>query len=193
MDSVVRAVGEVGGTAYAVQRGEDLDDPDRIILPGVGSFAAATERLRADGLAEAVVARAVDGVPLLGICLGMQLLATSGDEGGGAAGLGLIAGHVQRFEPATPDERVPHVGWNQVDPVASCALFEGVEPGTDFYFVHGYHFVAASESSVVATTPYCGGFTSAVASGNVYGVQFHPEKSHRAGLRVLRNFVEIRC
>lgn len=191
VDSVVRAVEEVGGSPYTARRGVELEEADRIVLPGVGSFDVAAELLRRDGLADAVVARAQGGVPLLGICLGMQLLATSGDEGRGAAGLALVPGHVRRMVPAGTSERIPHVGWNQVELLRPCALFDGIEPDTDFYFVHGYGFHVDDDTHRVATTPYCGGVTSVVGNGNVVGVQFHPEKSHRAGLRLLGNFLEM--
>ena len=191
VDSILRAVQEVGGTPYSARRSVELGDPDRIILPGVGSFAAAVDILRGEGLADALVDRASAGVPILGICLGMQVLASWGEEGGGATGLGLIPGQVHRLEPTRPHERVPHVGWNQPDALLPCGLFNGIEAGTDFYFVHSYCFAPDDPSDVVATTPYCGGFASVVGRGTVLGVQFHPEKSHRAGLQLLRNFLEL--
>jgi len=129
--------------------------------------------------------------PFVGICLGMQLLASLGYEGGEAAGLGWIEGDVRRLVPTEQDKRIPHVGWNEVVPSTSSPLFEGMDPGVDFYFVHSYHFVCRSEDDVAAMTPYCGGFTSAVARGNVYAVQFHPEKSQRHGLQLLRNFLAL--
>ena len=191
VDSVLRAIEEVGGAAYVVEDPGDLGTPDRLVLPGVGAFAAGAEALESTGLGDAVVERVrVDGTPLLGICLGMQLLADHGDEGGPARGLGLIPGVVRRLEPTDPTERVPHVGWNQVHAVTGCALFTGLDPDADYYFVHSYHVVPEDSSASWADTPYCGGFSSVVGAGPVVGVQFHPEKSHQAGLGLLRNFLE---
>ena len=191
VDSVVRAIEEVGGAAYVVEHPGDLGTPDRLVLPGVGAFAAGAEALESTGLGDAAVERVrADGTPLLGICLGMQLLADHGDEGGDARGLGLIPGVVRRLEPTGPAERVPHVGWNQVHAAPGCALFAGLDPDADYYFVHSYHVVPEDPSASWADTPYCGGFSSVIGSGSVMGVQFHPEKSHRAGLGLLRNFLE---
>jgi glutamine amidotransferase len=119
----------------------------------------------------------------------MQLLATTGAEGGESKGLGWIEGHVRRLEPAEGRERVPHMGWNEVRPLGQPALFEGVNDASDFYFVHSYHL--DTHECQAAVTDYCGGFVSAVERGHVFGVQFHPEKSQRAGLRVLKNFLAI--
>lgn len=192
LDSVRRAVEEVGGSPYVVADGSDMGEPDRIVLPGVGSFADAMEQIAHRGLDRAMHAQVVEsGIPLLGICLGMQLLARQGTEGGDVAGLGWIDATVIRLTPTSADPRVPHVGWNEVDPTEGATLFEGVEPGTDFYFVHSFHVVTADTADVAATTPYCGGVTSAVERGTVFGVQFHPEKSQRAGFQVLRNFLAV--
>jgi glutamine amidotransferase len=120
----------------------------------------------------------------------MQLLAEWGNEGGRHRGLGLIPGEVCRLEPATEQERIPHVGWNEVYPTQPTPLLQGIAPGIDFYFVHSYHFVTASENSAVARTPYCGNFVSIVQRENVFGTQFHPEKSGRFGFRVLENFLQ---
>jgi len=192
--SVARAVQECGGDACVTQHPEDLATAERIILPGVGQFAEGMKRLRARGfeaaLKEQVLAR---DTPLLGICLGMQMLATRGAEGGETAGLGFIDGDVVRLTPADAHTRVPHIGWNEVSYEAGEAppLFAGLRDGCDFYFVHGWHLRCARADLVLARTPYCGGFISAVGSGSLLGVQFHPEKSQRAGLRVIRNFLSM--
>ena len=192
VDSVVRAVEEVGGSTYTVADPSLLGTADRLVLPGVGSFAVASEVLWSTGLADAIIERVRnDRTPLLGICLGMQLLSDAGVEGGPARGLGLIPGTVRRLEPAVAGERVPHVGWNQVRARPGCELFDGIDEDADYYFVHSYHVVPADASDSWALTPYCGGFSSVVGSGDVVGVQFHPEKSHRSGLKVLRNFLEM--
>jgi glutamine amidotransferase len=133
-------------------------------------------------------------IPFLGICLGMQLMASSGDEGGPTQGLGWIEGQVKRLKSTSPQERIPHVGWNTVKPVPmrTEGLFEGLEGGRDFYFVHSFHFVCAQESDVLARTHHADGFVSAVQRVNIWGVQFHPEKSQRVGFQLLKNFLAIR-
>lgn len=169
-----------------------LADATHVVLPGVGAFAKGMEMLSAAGwlapLSEAVLERKV---PLLGICLGMQLLAEYGVEGGETAGLGLIAGRVSKLEAQTPQERIPHVGWNEIKIDRSTPLFVGVGSGSDFYFVHSYHFVPARTDVIATTTPYCGGFVSALMVQNICGVQFHPEKSSHLGRRVLQNFLAL--
>jgi glutamine amidotransferase len=192
IDSIRRALEEVGTSPYVVAKGVELGQPDRIVLPGVGAFPEAMASLAARELDRALTDEVMGtGIPVLGICLGMQLLATHGSENGGAAGLGWIDGDVVRLEPSSPEERIPHMGWNEVDPVGDGSLFAGIAPRTDFYFVHSYHFAARSDEDVEATTPYCGGFTSSVRHDTIFGVQFHPEKSQRAGFQVLRNFVAV--
>jgi len=160
-----------------------------IVLPGVGSFARGMRNLRERGLDVALSEQVLgQRVPFLGICLGMQLLATIGTEGGDEAGLGWIQGRVERMR-AVSDERIPHVGWNEVNAVGSSSLIDASLSGNDFYFVHGYILKCSSESDVLATTPYCGGFASIVGRDNIIGVQFHPEKSQKAGFRLLTNFL----
>ena len=121
----------------------------------------------------------------------MQLLASEGTESGSTRGLGWVPGRVVRLEPQGGDRRIPHVGWNELVHPGSFPLFEGVESGTDVYFVHSYHMVPEEPCDAVATTPYCGGFVSAVARGTIFGLQFHPEKSQRVGAIMLRNFLQI--
>jgi imidazole glycerol-phosphate synthase subunit HisH len=195
LDSVRRAVEEVGGRPYLVGSGDELGEPDHIVLPGVGAFPDGMRNLHDRKLVDALEGEVLgSGVPLLAICLGMHLLASTGREGGETAGLGWIPGTVQRLEATPQDHRVPHVGWNEVHPRPGTTggdLFASVPADSDFYFVHSYHFVPDDPSDSVATTPYCGGFTSVVNRGNVWGVQFHPEKSQRAGFAVLRAFLEV--
>ena len=190
LNSIARAIEECGGTPLVTDDPAELRRANRIVLPGVGAFPAAIAKLRAKGLFDALqeeVARRP--VPLLGICLGMQLLAKHGSEGGEHAGLGLIPGKVLKFAP-TKDERVPHMGWNEVRPVAESVLFKGIANNADFYFVHSY-YLECPGSNALARTPYCGDFVSAAANGSVMAVQFHPEKSQRAGFQLLRNFLAI--
>lgn len=194
LDSIARAVEECGGRPCVTDDPGDLADADSIILPGVGSYAAAMANLRNNHLDAAMTERVQgDGVPFLGICLGMQLMAHKGSEGQGADGLGWIDGEARRLEPATPGERVPHVGWNEVEPVAGAALFDGIIPGVDFYFVHSYHLDMADQGAIQGRTPYCHSFVSAIGQDNIFGVQFHPEKSQKAGFRLLTNFLGLQC
>ncbi|MSU75846.1 MAG: imidazole glycerol phosphate synthase subunit HisH, partial [Candidatus Magasanikbacteria bacterium] len=160
--------------------------------PGVGAFTAGMSNIRAYQLEKLLVEMALEKkVPFLGICLGMQLLASTGFEGGETPGLGWIPGEVRRLEPKLAYERVPHVGWNEVLPVRELALLADIAPNTDFYFVHSFHFVCANAAHLAATTPYAGGFTSVVERENIWGVQFHPEKSQRPGFKVLKNFLAL--
>ncbi|HNW36536.1 MAG TPA: imidazole glycerol phosphate synthase subunit HisH [Candidatus Ozemobacteraceae bacterium] len=188
--SVKRAVEECHGDPLISADPADIAQASHLILPGVGSFADGMKLLRERGwcgpLRQAV---SRERIPLLGICLGMQLLADWGDEGGGCDGLGLIPGRVERLAATAADERIPHVGWNEVCLVHPCSLFEGIADGTDFYFVHSYAMRPKDDSVIIGTTPYAGGFASAVQSGCVSGVQFHPEKSVPAGFALLRNFI----
>ena len=191
LDSVARAIEECGGAPVVTDRPEDLRDADRVVLPGVGAFPDGMQNLRARGLDAALREQAARGVPLLGICLGMQLLATEGLEGSRTAGLGLIAGTVQRLAPNGQPIRVPHIGWNEVDLVRPSPVFEGITSGRDFYFVHSYALVCDRDEDVLARTSYGAGFVAAVECGNVFGVQFHPEKSQKLGLQLLRNFLAL--
>lgn len=194
LDSVARAVQECGGGAFLTQSPADLRDAERIILPGVGVFADAMAQLRRLGYEEELQDQVKGkGIPFLGICLGMQLMASRGVEGGETRGLGWIEGDVVRLEPAGGDRRIPHVGWNEVAWAggAAPALFRDIPAGRDFYFVHSFHLRCARASDAAARTPYCGGFVSAVGGGTVWGTQFHPEKSQQDGFRVLKNFLAL--
>lgn len=130
-------------------------------------------------------------IPILGICLGMQLLSTSGWEGSQAGGLDLIHGEVIRLAGCSPETKIPHVGWNEVVHNDNSLLFKGITSSKDFYFVHSYHFVPENSEEILATTPYCGGFVSAIGKGALLGVQFHPEKSQYYGLQLIKNFLSI--
>jgi glutamine amidotransferase len=192
LDSVRRAVEECGGHPVVTDEQGDIEAADRIILPGVGAFPDAMRNLVDRGLHKVLEEQVLtQAAPFLGICLGMQLLASVGFEGEETPGLGWIDGEIRRLVPTEQDRRIPHVGWNEVVPKPGSPLFDGIDSGADFYFVHSYHFVCRSPDNVEATTPYCGGFTSVVARGDVHAVQFHPEKSQRNGLQLLRNFLAL--
>ncbi len=192
VDSIRRAINECGAKAEVTNLPEDLSRADKIVLPGVGAFPDAMAALEQHGLIDAICEQALgEGVPLLGVCLGMQLLATDSVEVRPTKGLGLIPGHVERLVPSNLLERIPHVGWNEVHQRYEHRLLAGVADRVDFYFVHSFHFRCDSDVDELATTEHCGQFTSMVARGNVFGAQFHPEKSQAHGLRVLRNFVEL--
>lgn len=190
LDSIYRALEECGGRPFVTQDAEEVLKADKILLPGVGAFGAAMSNLSSAGLDEALVASADKGTTILGICLGMQLLADESDEMGLQKGLGLIAGRVERLAPSDQRERVPHMGWNTVHATAPSQLFDQVNQDADFYFVHSFH-LKCRDDDVVATTPFCGGFVSVIERENVFGTQFHPEKSLRSGLSLLSNFLTL--
>lgn len=190
LDSVRRAVEECGGRPVVTANAAEVLAAGRVILPGVGAFPEAMRNLQRDDLIDALRRQVLEkGAPFLGICLGMQLMATSSLEGRRTSGLGWIEGEVQRLEPGE-GVRVPHVGWDEVRFERSSGLFDGVPDGSDFYFVHSYVVWPESDGDVLARTPFgAKPVVTAVQRENVAGVQFHPEKSQRLGLRVIRNFL----
>jgi len=169
---------------------EDLADADRVLLPGVGAFDQAMGELNASGMRRALDQAVLeDGKPILGICVGMQLLARSSEEGR-EAGLGWIDASVRRFDPAliARPPRLPHLGWNTVEPTREDPLFAGADLRNGYYFLHSYYVACDDPADVLAFTEYGVRFASAVSRGRIRGVQFHPEKSHQAGVQLLRNF-----
>lgn len=193
LDSVKRAVEECGGNAYISIDPAELKNASKIILPGVGNFSLAMKKLKEMGWSTALKQATAEKTPLLGICLGMQLLASTGEEGGSSEGLGLIPGKVVSLIPQTTSDRVPHVGWNEVCPTVAHWILKGIDPGKDFYFVHSFHFVPKDSQSILAETPYCGKFASIVGNESTIGVQFHPEKSQESGFKILKNFLDYSC
>ena len=190
--SVAKALARSGAEPCVTEDPEAVRRADAVVLPGVGAFRDAVERLDAAGLDVALRESIGAGRPYLGLCLGLQLLFEESDEHGTTPGLGFLAGRVARFperDAAGARLRVPHVGWNEVTAVDGSPLFAGIPPRADFYFVHSFHVVCGSEADVHATAPYCGGFTAAVARDLAFGVQFHPEKSQAAGRRLLDAWV----
>lgn len=193
--SVLNALRRVGAAPYVVQSASDLTTASAMVLPGVGAFDTGVKNLRALGLFDEIRARVEARVPILGICLGMQLL-TSGSEEGSLDGLSVVDAQTRKlvFDPNDPQQRglkVPHIGWHETrcsDPL----LFEGLlGDGTRFYYVHSYHVVCNEPSDAAATCRYGSELVTAFHHESVYGVQFHPEKSHRFGLRVFANFVKL--
>ena len=186
--SVEKAFHAGGAEAVVSSDERVLRAASKLVLPGVGAFRACMSALCARGFDELVRERVSEGTPLLGVCVGMQMLFDESEEFGTTRGLGLLRGRVRRF---AQELRVPQVGWNQVEWTRAHALGEGIGSGEFFYFVHSYFCETDDGAFVVGETEYGGGYASVVARENVCGVQFHPEKSQAAGLRLLRNFAEL--
>jgi glutamine amidotransferase len=180
--NIARALRAVGADLNVTRDAAEIANASKVVLPGVGSFIAAREWLRETGIDTAIADTVARGAFLLGVCVGHQLLFDSSDEHESTRGLGLLRGAVRRFDGALP---VPQIGWNRVSTRAS--LFDGIADGTPFYFVNSY--AARGADDEIASADYNGRFTAAVQRERVFGVQFHPEKSSAAGLRVLRNFI----
>lgn len=186
LGSVVNMLHRIGTDPRVVSSPEEIESSERLLLPGVGAFDAGMSLLGDAGLVEPIREFAGSGRPILGICLGMQLLLDSSEEGT-KSGLGLIPGHSERFDEST-GVRVPHVGWNLVAPVRKDPIFSDLPEEARFYFVHSYRVVPTNEVDVLAVTEYGPPFASMIRSGNVIGAQYHPEKSHAFGMQILRNF-----
>jgi len=187
--SVEKALEHVDVVAEITHDPERARASDGVILPGVGAFPKAMERIRERGLDQLIAERVSSGVPVLGICLGLQLIFRASDELGGAEGLGLVDGPVSALE--ADGLKVPHIGWSPVSWAHESPLTEGLADEEPFYFVHSYAPRPADEGDVLGTAEYGERFVCAVERGNVFGAQFHPEKSSGAGLRLLRNFAAI--
>lgn len=185
--------GKLGVPCRLASTPADLRECDRALLPGVGSFDRVAAALASSGMHDALQHMVREqGKPILGICVGMQLLARRSEEGA-LPGLGWIAADVCKFTTPAAEKplRLPHMGWNDVRPTRTHALFTGVELELGFYFLHSFHLICDNSADVLAEAEYGAPFAAAVASGNVLGVQFHPEKSHAAGVRLLKNFSEL--
>jgi len=179
--------------ASIIKNANELRSASKLILPGVGSFDYAMQMLKGSGMRQVldeIVTRY--GIPILGVCVGMQMLAHSSQEGN-QAGLGWIDADVKKFDTTSRDNpiNVPHIGWNDVTPLKANHLLEGLERGARFYFLHSYYLACHRKEEIVAVTEYGTEFACVVNQGNIYGVQFHPEKSHQWGIRLLKNFASL--
>jgi len=188
--SVRNTLTHLGAQVVTASTPDQLAGASKIVLPGVGAFGAGINALRAAGFEEPIKEAVAAGVPLIGICLGMQYLFESSDEMGRHRGLGLLPGRVTRFSSDGP--KVPHIGWNELHiRSGNDGLLAGLSTGSYAYFVHSYYVEAGDERDVLATTDYGITFASVVGRGNIFGIQPHPEKSQAVGQRILRNFLEM--
>ena len=187
-----RAAGDAGGQAIVVTADPKVvKKADRIVLPGVGAFADCMRGLSAvPGMIEALNETVLkNGTPFLGICVGMQLMATAGREFGRHPGLNWIEGDVAPIAPTDRTLKIPHMGWNEIEMAQNHPIFSGLEPGANAYYVHSFEMKPASRTHLLATTNYGGAITAAIGRDNLVGTQFHPEKSQAVGLRILANFL----
>ncbi len=170
----------------------DIESAEKIILPGVGAFDSGMENIRKFGIQDILNKKIkIDKIPILGICLGMQLLSQKSEEGA-LDGLGYIKSHVKKFHfEQSANLNIPHMGWNTIMKMQESPLLHGIENHSRFYFVHSFHLVCESQENIVAVTEYGIRFPSVVMAENIFGVQFHPEKSHKQGIQLLRNFVRL--
>lgn len=191
LGSIQNMLKKIGAPSRISSNLSEIEESEKLILPGVGSFGQAMENLHKMGVIPIISKKVEEKTPLLGICLGMQLLASRSEEGN-VEGLNIIPGNVIKFQ--LPDEfKIPHMGWNLLDYKKECPLYKGFEDLEEvrYYFVHTYHYVLENENFAIGKTKYGFDFTSAVQKDNVYGVQFHPEKSHTFGMRLLTNFHQL--
>jgi len=186
LGSVLNMLRRIGADPEVVSTPEEIEESERLLLPGVGAFDAGMRLLGDAGLVDPIRSFAGSGRPLLGICLGMQLLLDSSAEGT-LPGLGLVPGHSERFDEST-GVRVPHVGWNSVSPTRQDPIFSDLPEEARFYFVHGYRVVPERDQDVLGVSDYGVRFASMIRSANVIGAQYHPEKSHSFGMQILKNF-----
>lgn len=192
--SMVKALRKVGGAPVVVSEPEQIANAARIVFPGVGAFGAAMEEMRKRKLDQAIKDAAARGLPVLGVCIGLQVFFESSEETPGVQGLGIFEGGCRRFAEQSPrGERlkVPQIGWNQAKPSPSSKLFEGIAPGSSFYFIHSYHAQPEDRTIVAATSDYGTDYVCAVERGRTAAVQFHPEKSGANGLQILANFLRL--
>ncbi len=191
----LRAVATANETITLCNTPDDLLKADRVVLPGVGAYQACRDGIEEiDGMMDAIEAFAIEKArPFLGICVGMQLLVQSGEEHGNhTKGFGWLSGDVRLITPQNAQAKIPHMGWNNLQILTPHPVLEGLKTGDDVYFVHSYAVQGGAQSETIATTDYYGNITSIIAKDNIFGTQFHPEKSQKNGLRILRNFLDWR-
>lgn len=190
LKSVEKALQYLGEECIVTRDKEKLLKADKIILPGVGAFGDAMEKLHKFGLVDVIHKLVKENKPFLGICLGLQLMFESSEEGPGVKGLGLLTGKIVKF-PEKEGFKIPHMGWNSIDVKEESRLFKGVSNNSYVYFVHSYYLQAENENDVAATTEYITHVHASVEHDNIFACQFHPEKSGDVGLRILKNFCEL--
>ena len=190
LKSVEKALTSLGEMPVVSRDKEILLSADKVILPGVGSFGDAMEKLHQYGLVDVIHQVVSKGTPFLGICLGLQLFFESSEECQGVKGLSLLPGRLVRF-PDIPGLKVPHMGWNRLDIKPDARLFKGIDSGAYVYFVHSYYLEADREDHVAASAEYGVRFGASVEQGNLFACQFHPEKSSDTGLKILKNFIQL--
>jgi imidazole glycerol-phosphate synthase subunit HisH len=193
LGSIANMLKKIGEPSVITSRKEDIEKADKLILPGVGAFDTAMQQIRELDIYSTIQEKALQQkVPLLGICLGMQLLADKSEEGGKEAGLGLIPGTIKKFDTNSTEEaiKIPHMGWNIVTNKKNSPLFKDMFEENKFYFVHSYHYCPAQMQDALLTVNYGYEIVAAVERDNIMGVQFHPEKSHKFGMQLLKNFVK---
>ena len=190
LKSVEKALVSLGEKPIITRSREEILASDKVILPGVGSFGDAMEKLHQYELVDVIREVTDRKTPFLGICLGLQLLFSGSAESPGVPGLGILPGEILRI-PDAPGLKIPHIGWNSLDIKEGTRLFQGIENGSYVYFVHSYYLKASDDGIVAATTEYSTCIHAAVEKDNVFACQFHPEKSSDVGLRILKNFAEL--
>ena len=193
VQSVLNAFARLGHEARAVENPAELTEAARIVLPGVGAFPSCMQRLEESGFRVAIEREVKAGKPFLGVCVGMQLMAEIGTEFADTRGLGFIRGRVEMIPKTAPDLRIPQIGWNDLRIAKPTPLLDGLNGDTACYFVHSYALRCSDEQDVAAWTDYGSPVVAAVARGNVFGLQAHPEKSQLVGLKILDNFARLAC
>lgn len=189
--SLLNMLKKIGSQVLVSAKVEDIQKTEKFILPGVGAFDKGMENLKNSGFLPLLIKRVMEEkVPILGICLGMELFAKKSEEGK-LEGLGWIGAEVIKFNFAKDGLKVPHMGWNEIQPQIKDPLLEELDNKSKFYFAHSYHLVCKDKKDILATTNYGYDFPSIIRKDNIFGAQFHPEKSHRFGMRLLKNFVEL--
>ena len=192
IDSVNSAITYHGFKGVVTRDPKIINNADKIILPGQGSFKIGVNNLKKYSLFDLIISKALnDNTPILGICLGMQVLATMGFENGKENGLNLIPGNIEKMKETKL--KLPHIGWNEIEISKESPILKDIKNQTDFYFVHSYKFVCEDNDDILTTTKYEDTFVSSVCKKNIFGVQFHPEKSLTAGLKLIKNFIDIEC